>query len=585
MLPITPRQPMPNDAARGLNVLLMQLPLPINERHKRVMPLSLLYLASCARQQVGSLDLEILDAQAENLTYDEICRRVWQKRRDVIGVTFWTAQATFAYALSPALKKVCPNAKIVFGGVHPTIFPEEASKHADYVIVREGERPFSELLKRLAAGKAPDGIPGLGYRPSPDEELKIWPDKGFIDDLDELPFPAWDLLKLERYDTPMHVTGGKRVPVIGSRGCPYNCVYCTSPFLWRRRVRYRNPKRVVDEIETIGKQLGIHQIHFWDDNLFMVRDYIKSLCEEIIRRKVKINWVGLTRASHLVQNADLMPLAKESGCIGMEIGIESANPETFDKIEKQESLDDIITSARIQAEAGMYPMFTYMAFNPGETLAGYYLQAKFIDKIHEGLPWPEHFHPLPYRVYVGQFCTAHPGTKLFDMAPKLGIVLSKDWADYYHHKINFVPNSLLDDVPIRNVERLRPVDYWICLNAMAGTNYEFYHAHQTTMEHRIRHSQYFKFVKAFFDACDGRLTLRQIWRELTTYRGIDSEECLRYTAFTSLILGQLGLIRSAIFQQDLEIRPKPIDVPISRAGLMKFELFRRIGGIFDVFSS
>jgi len=148
-----------------------------------------------------------------------------------------------------------------------------------------------------------------------------------------------------------------------------------------------------------------------------------------------------------------------------------------------------------------------------------------------------------------------------------------------------VPNSLLDDVPIRNVERLRPVDYWICLHALAGTNYEFYHANQTAMEHRIRHSQYLKFVKAFFDACDGRLTLRQLWRELVTYRGINPDECLRYTAFTSLILAQLGLIRSAIFQRDLEIRPKPIDVPISKAGLAKFELFRRIGGLFDVFSS
>ncbi|MBN2207887.1 MAG: B12-binding domain-containing radical SAM protein [Candidatus Coatesbacteria bacterium] len=569
----------------AFNLLLIQLPLAINERHKRVMPLSLLYIAAYLRQQIPGLEAEILDAQAENLDYNEICDRVWQKRRDVIGITFWTAQATFAYTLSPALKRLCPTAKIVFGGVHPTIFPDEASKHADYVIVREGERPFCELIRRLMAREELDGIPGLGYRPTPDEDFRSWPDDGFIQNLDELPFPAWDMLKLDCYTTQMHVKGGRRVPVIGSRGCPYNCVYCTSPFLWQRSVRYRAPVKVVDEIEAIGKKLGIHQIHFWDDNLFMVRDYIKPLCEEIIRRGLKINWVGLTRASHLVKNADLMQLAKDSGCIGMEIGIESANPETFDVIDKQESLEDIITCARIQAQVGMYPMFTYMAFNPGETLAGYYLQAEFIDKIHEGLPWAEHFHPLAYPVYIGQFCTAHPGTKLYSMAPHLGIVLAKDWADYYHHKINFVPNSLLDDVPIRNIDELGPVDYWICVNAMDGTNYEFHHEHQTTMERRIKHARYLKFVKAFFASCNGRLTLRQMWRELTAYQRLDADESLRYLAFTSLMLGQRGLIRSAIFQKDLQIRPKSVNVPIGRKRLLVFELFRRIGGVFDVLDS
>ena len=117
---------MRGGSGEAFNLLLIQLPLATNERHKRVMPLSLLYIAAYLREQIPGLDVEILDAQAENLNYDELCRRVWLKRRDVIGITFWTAQATFAYALSPALKKLCPNAKIVFGGVHPTIFPEEA---------------------------------------------------------------------------------------------------------------------------------------------------------------------------------------------------------------------------------------------------------------------------------------------------------------------------------------------------------------------------------------------------------------------------------------------------------------------------
>jgi len=576
---------MPASRARELNLLLIQPPLPINERHKKIIPLSLTYIASYAREKLPNVNVEILDAQAENLDYDQVCRRVWQTKRDVIGITFWTPQTTFAYTLASAIRKLCPNAKTVLGGVHTTIFPEEAAKHADYIIVREGERPFCELLRRRGTGESPDGIPGLGYWSTEEDELKFWPESEFIEDLDELPFPAWDLLKMRYYTTNMHVTGGRRMPVVGSRGCPYNCVYCTSPFLWKRKVRYRDPVKVVDEIEEIGKRFKVNQIHFWDDNLLMVREYIKGLCEEIIRRKLSINWVGLTRASHMVKNQDLMQLMKDSGCIGIEIGIESANPETFDKIDKQESLEDIVTCAKVQSAVGMYPMFTYMAFNPGETLAGYYLQAEFIDKILDGLPWAEHFHPLPYLVYVGQFCTAHPGTNLYSLASSLGIVLCRDWSDYYHHKINFVPDSLLDDVPIRNIEKLRLVDNWICLNAMAGTVYEFYNDHQSDMEHKIRHFRYLKFVRAFFDQCNGKLTIRQIWRELTVYLKMNSDEALRQTAFTSLILGELGLIRSAIFQKDLDIRPKTINIPIGAAGLIKFEVFRRIGALYDLFGS
>lgn len=571
---------MSSVAQQGLEVLLIQPPLPVNERHKRVMPLSLMYLASYARQRLPNLNIELLDAQAEGLGYDETCNRIWKRKRDVVGITFWTAQAPFAYALSPAIRKLCPQAKIVMGGVHTSIFPEEASRHADYVIIHEGERPFTELLRRIASGESPEGIPGLGFRPNLTGELKLWPPDGFIDDLDGIPFPAWDLIKPECYSTHMHITGGQRVPVIGSRGCPYNCSYCVSPFLWKRTVRYRDPARVVDEIEAIGRKLDIHQVHFWDDNLLLNRKYIKALCEEIIRRGVKINWTGLSRASHLNRNADLMPLLKDSGCIGMEVGIESANPETFDIIHKHEALEGIINCAKIQRAVGMYPMFTYMAFNPGETITGYYLQAQFIDEILEGLPWVEHFHPLAFPVYVGQFCTAHPGTRLYDEAPSLGIVLAKDWSDYYHHKINFVPNSLLDDVPVQNIDRLRPLDYWICLNAMVGTNYEFYHSGQTRLEHKIRHHSYLKFIRPFFNLCQGRLTLRQIWRELTFYLKLDGDEALRYTAFTSLILGQLGLIRSALYHRDVAVRPKAVEVPVGKAGLLKFEIFRHIGGIY-----
>src|SRR3989338_6475585 len=164
------------------------------------------------------------------------------------------------------------------------------------------------------------------------------------------------------------------MPVIGSRGCPYNCSYCVSPLIWLREVRWRSPENVIEELKEIIKKFQIPQFHFWDDNFLLNREYVIGLCEGILKENLKIKWIGLTRASHVQKNKDLIDLLAKAGCIGLEVGIESANPETFLQIHKEENLAVIEEIAKLQKDNGMYPLFTYMAFNPGETINGYYLQ-------------------------------------------------------------------------------------------------------------------------------------------------------------------------------------------------------------------
>jgi radical SAM superfamily enzyme YgiQ (UPF0313 family) len=533
-------------SAMDVSIILIQPPLPANERHKRVLPLGLAYLAAYTRTRIPDLRYRIIDGQVLGLSIEEIVRRVAAEPggRKIVGVTYWTCQAPAARGISAEIKKRIPGSVIIHGGIHTTIFPEEALTHADYAILNEGEQTFYELLRHLLNGEGElSAIPGIAYRS--DTGSRVTAPRQFIQDLDDIPFPAWDLLDIERYDSPLHIVGGKRLPIIGSRGCPYGCTYCGSPLMWRKQVRWRSPENVVGEIKASIEQLGIAQFHFWDDNLMLKRAYIEKLCRLIMAEGLKIKWTGLTRASHIARNGDLMGLMKEAGCIGLEVGIESANPKTFYTIQKEESLQTIEEVARLHKENGMYPLYTYMAFNPGESISGYYEQARFIDRLTADLPWYDYFHPLPFPLYTGQFCTPHVGTKLHDEAPQLGTVLADGLEDYYHHRINFAPNTLLDDLPCRNAARLTLFHYRLCTFALTWSFWSDFNAAVPLERQRAELADYRDCLALFWKLSNGKRALRAIAEETHRKLAIDRKQAIRFCAFIALVLGQTGVIVSA----------------------------------------
>ncbi|MBU1627101.1 B12-binding domain-containing radical SAM protein [bacterium] len=553
----------PGENDKRYSILFVQPPLPANRRHKRILPMGILYLASYIREKQPDINIGILDAQLQNLGYTEIMHTIIKHRWDCICFSYWTVMKQKVKNLSKATKQHCPDVTIIHGGTHPTSVPEDALETADYCCISEGEHTLDELLRYLRKAKKTKKelteIKGIAFKDK--GKIVKTPLRDLIPDLDTLPFPAYDLIPLEMYKMPLHVTGKERVPIIGSRGCPYNCSFCAAPFHWRRKVRFRSAENIIAEMKWVKEKYCIDSFHFWDDNFTINQKHTESLCKKIIDEKLCVEWVCLDRAEHIVKAEKLLPLLKESGCIGVETGLESANPDTFRHIHKDQAIDASEKAIKSLNNAGICPLYTCMAFNPGETIVGYYYQKDFLDKAQTGHDWYAYFHPFPFPLYVGQFATAYPNTKFLEEIKDLSLHLLEEPEDRYHHEINTIPYSLLNDVPLRTIECLDEDHYILWLYAVWTAFWTRFPGHDTREELADKLADAHKFLYPFFRKCDGSLTLHQIALHLTHHLNYTFHKSVRYAAFATYIFAQLGIIRSGLYHLDLKLEQKCVDIP------------------------
>jgi len=491
---------------------------------KKTLPVGLCYLAAYLRNKINNLDLEIFDAHILNSSLSQIQRKILQRKWEIIGISYWTIQAENSFTISSFIKKHT-DSFLVHGGVHATVCPEEAIKYTDCIVLHEGEETFFELVQAVLNGrKGFEDIQGIMYKK--DGKIITTSPRTFISNLDELPFPAFDLLPLELYDSPMHVTGGRRLPLIGSRGCPYNCTFCTSPLFWKRKLRTRTPLNIVTEIAENKSHYGVHQIHFWDDNMIINKNWMQELCNLLISKKMKINWCGLSRAEHIVKHYNLLPLMKKAGCVGIEIGIESFSDQTAQMINKGEKVKDMMRAAIFMKKAGIVPLYTHMIFTPGETISSYHEKEGFLKSIE--------LKRFSSDSNLGQATTPHRKTVFEKEASSLGVVLCKELGHYNHQRVNFIPFSLLNDIPIKNfkgefmpyvLESLRLITTGISLNPKEIRAYII-----TTL-------LLLKYI-------NGKNTLKQLTDKIIKAFHFPKENTMQYCALAIATLARKNLIKS-----------------------------------------
>jgi anaerobic magnesium-protoporphyrin IX monomethyl ester cyclase len=245
-----------------LKVTLVNPPYPPNvHSHPPFIPLGIAYLGAVAEKE--GHEVNVIDCQAEKLTYDTFRQRISQVNPDIVGVTSTTLLYKSAMQLINIAKEVHPQAITILGGSHGTFWDENALKEypsLDIVVRREGEITFIELLNKLENKSNFADVLGITFREK-DGTIVRTKDRPFIQDLDAVPFPAHHLLPLDS----LKRMGKVLFPLITSRGCVYWCDFCSTVRMFGRGYRMRSPKNVVDEMQLIHDKYDINQVTFYDD--------------------------------------------------------------------------------------------------------------------------------------------------------------------------------------------------------------------------------------------------------------------------------------------------------------------------------
>ncbi len=359
------------------------------------------YLAGSLKV-AGFTDVHFIDAMTNNLSEEDLRARLIELQPDIVGLTAITPSIYTAERALEIAKEVVPNALRVLGGIHATFMYKQVLSEAPWVdvIVRgEGEEIFTNLVRAVAEKRWPDAraeIKGLAYT-ADDGMIVATPAAPTVKDFDAVS-PDWTLLEWEKY---IYVPLGVRVAIPNmARGCPFTCSFCSQWKFWRD-YRIRDPKKVVDEIETLVRD---HQVGFFilaDEEPTINRKKFIQFCEELIARGLpdKVKWGINTRVTDIIRDEQYLPLYRKAGLVHVSLGTEAAAQLKLDLFNKETKVADNKRAIKLLRDADI---FTEAQFIVGlenetaETLEETYRMARDWDPDLANwsmyTPWP--FTPL-----------------------------------------------------------------------------------------------------------------------------------------------------------------------------------------------
>jgi len=383
-------------------------------------PLGLLYLAAVARKHGHRVSLNDMIFQNNPEIAKDQLRNI-----DVVGVSFLTSLADRAYDILKKIKSMKPEVKCIAGGPHPTVDAEECLRNGfDAVVIGEGEYTFIELMEKMGSPDSLHSVNGIAFLEN--NKVVITPPRVLIDNLDELPFPARDLI-----DWGIYPKTDPTVTLISSRGCPYHCLFCKpmQEKLFGKEIRRRTPSNVVDELQNIERESKMpdYLIFFVDDTFLFSRDWIVSFCNEIKKRGVKVRWICQARVDNI--NIGLLKIIKEAGCLNICIGVESGSQKILDFLRKGTRVKDIIRAFDLCRMAGLSTHAFVIVGSPMETKKDLDDTVRLIKRIR------------PSSVDVSRL-TPMKGSDLYEFSVANGLLTVNSYEEYDYYTSNTSPLRL-----------------------------------------------------------------------------------------------------------------------------------------------
>lgn len=323
-------------------------------------PLDVPYAAAVLRSE--GIPVQVIDCLGCDWELSELILCLQDQKPEIVAIR--TSTPTFEWDMGVAqIIKMVTNTKVIVFGPHVALFPEQTicQPFVDAIVLGEPELTFLDIAERGGFS----GCEGVWYKE--DGDVVHNEARKPIDNLDQLPFPAWDLMPYHAYD------GGKLmrnlkpfVTALSSRGCPYGCVYCPYPVTQGRKSRVRSPENVVDELEWLAHGLGVKAVLFRDPEFALHRDRVLGICEDMLERGVRLAWRCETRMEDL--NEELIALMAKAGCIGINMGVESADEHVLRSVKRKAvPLEQALKVVRTCKKNGIDAFCFFVLGLPGET--------------------------------------------------------------------------------------------------------------------------------------------------------------------------------------------------------------------------
>jgi radical SAM superfamily enzyme YgiQ (UPF0313 family) len=392
--------------------------------------LGMLVLAAVARQR--GYRVHLMDAKGQGASVTEVSRRIAALQPDYLGISATTISVTNGARIAEGVKALCPGVVTILGGAHVSAIPErtlQAFPSIDFGICGEGEISLFELLARLEAGEPIDSVPGLAFRRGGGVQAN--PRAPYIDDLDSLPLPAWDLLP----DFPHHFQPSlfsyPRTPVatvITSRGCPFSCTFCDRSTSGRKGrthgVEYtvRLCQHLVD--------LGVRHIMFVDDLFTVRKQRVVELCQAFLDHGFSFSWSCNSHPNLL--DADTMQLMKRAGCWQIAYGIESGSQRVLDVVKHEVRIPRMRETLRMTRAAGIRAKGYVMIGHPTEGLDSLAETAAFLKEVELDLCQVTKFTP-------------YPGTPAYPTIREHGS-FEESWEQMNAMNFIFIPTGLSEEI-------------------------------------------------------------------------------------------------------------------------------------------
>ncbi len=394
-------------------------------------PISLAYVA--AALDCAGIDVSVYDDYTAGGSRKMLLANIEAVKPDIIGLSCVTPTAARTYEIAEDLRREVPDVKIVMGNLHPSVYYREIISKglADAVVIGEGEITFVELVKAWEDGASPAVVKGIAY--SENGVVAVTPPRPFVEDLDSLPYPAWRFFPIERYC--MFNFARVRKPatlVLGSRGCPYGCNFCSLKIMGRRR-RRRSARNIADEFEFMNSEFGYRQMSFIDPIFPFSEAEALEFSEELIRRGLhkKVTWITETRVD--LVNKRMLSAMKEAGLSRIMYGFETGTEEGLESIDKSFTVEQTRKAVADTRKAGIQIIGFFMIGVPDDTVSSIENTIRFAKSLDIDFAKFTVFSPFP-------------GTKIHDEMKEKGIIPDNPkWEQFTNYPTRIKPPIFLPE--------------------------------------------------------------------------------------------------------------------------------------------